>query len=201
MATIPFPEIDGWVSVEYIVLYQGEYIETVINFKADPPVQSEAELTNFAALVGPATFSLLQTCMSSEAMLVSVKYTTHNKSLPNVRIEATPNLAGTVTGDGSPGNVTCAVTSKTGRIGRKYRGRNFMPAIAEQHTDGNAVIAGYQVNVMQFFARLLQGFATATTVYKTVVASRTFGLLTTIVSYGIELYIDSQRRRLHGRGR
>ena len=201
MPPVPFPEIDGWVSLELVVLYQGEFTETTINFKADPPATSEQELTNLANVIEPAITPLLQVCMSSEATLILTRYTTRNKNFPNARLERTLSVVGTVTGDGSPGNVTLAVSAKTGRLGRRYRGRNFMPALAEQHTDGNLVVAGYMTNVAALFARLLQGFATVTTVYKTVVASRTFGLLTTIISYGIEQYIDSQRRRLHARGR
>jgi hypothetical protein len=201
MPPVPFPEIDGWVSLELVVLYQGEVTETTINFKADPPVQSEQELTNLANIVEPAIIPLLQSCMSVEGTLVLTRYTTRNKNFPNARVERTQSAVGGGTGDGSPGSVTLAVSSKTGRLGRRYRGRNFMPAIAEQFTDGNLVVSGYMTVVANLFGRLLQGFATPTTVYKTAVASRTFGLLTTIISYGIEQYIDSQRRRLHARGR
>lgn len=121
---------------------------------------------------------------------------------------------GTLTGAASPLNSTLAISFRTGLRGRSFRGRNYLPAIdrdqmATQNTfnesDANGLISIYND---------LVGPDALVTGWTWVVASRfsgvdvdgnpiprVAGVATPITAVVIaDLVVDSQRRRLPGRG-
>lgn len=105
-----------------------------------------------------------------------------------------------------PGHVTLAVKFNTGFAGRSYRGRNYVLGLCEDQVTGDGVNA----DVAAGYGAAYEALATSLTskLYHHVVASqyhdnlpRVVGVHTAIQSYTVDTTIDSQRRRLSGRGR
>jgi hypothetical protein len=120
-------------------------------------------------------------------------------------------LGGVATGSPMPGNVALAVTFRTAMRGRSYRGRNYVPGLhtgALVSTDYNSVTTTYANNVVAAYNALLPGGSYDPTPYVWVVVSRFHdhqprlaGVATPITSVGIgNVFVDSMRRRLTGRG-
>lgn len=125
----------------------------------------------------------------------AIEYTT---GLPMSGENASPQL---------PNNVTLAVKWTTGLAGRSFRGRTYHLGMPENSTVGNTVSGGPMADLLAaYFA--LTGVPSATiggcllVVVSLVHAGvpRTEGVATEIIGRSIDPTIDSQRRRLPGRG-
>lgn len=116
-------------------------------------------------------------------------------------------LAGGVDDLTDPNNVTIAASFRTAQSGRSFRGRNYIPGIPKAQIDGNVVNGSFLSNMVVVYNGLQTAIADAG--WEWVVASRTlvsgvsgFGVMTPINSVLFtDNIVDSQRRRLPGRGR
>jgi hypothetical protein len=106
-----------------------------------------------------------------------------------------------------PNNVAYCVSFRTGLTGRSNRGRNYVPAISDADLNGpNHVTSTFRGQVVSGYQDLLPGGAI--TVGNWAVASRfhnklprTVGVATPINAVlTVDDVLDSQRRRLPGRG-
>lgn len=196
-------KINNWVTVELVANQAGQIVETVFPYKSSDMAITQSDLQAFVNGWWGIVVPLMQGIVSSEVTFTNAIAKTHFLEFPNVEADYTPGtgVAGTVTGDCSPGNVSLAVKSLTGVIGRSRRGRQFLYGIAESQTDSNQVISGYSTGLLTLFARNLTGFSYLSHVYLPAVASRKYGIINAVLAYAADAYIDSQRRRLTGRGR
>lgn len=115
-------------------------------------------------------------------------------------------LPGTAAGGSAPGNVCLTVTFKTFQRGRSGRGRNYVSGIREIDINGNAVNPVFAANLRTAYAQIPNEIITNGAIH-TVVSfqsnhvPRTEGLPQLITEYVVvDENIDSQRRRLTGRG-
>lgn len=136
-----------------------------------------------------------------------------------VEIQFPALSGGDIVGDSAPGNVALAVRFKTGLRGRARTGKNFVAGIHEGVINENEVTAlwrdavvagygsirndligaGYEHVVVSFYDGFdLVEFPDGTT--RKVPHPRDEGLVTPVESYVADLNLDSQRRRLAGRG-
>lgn len=115
-------------------------------------------------------------------------------------------LQGGINSAGAPGGTSLAVSFRTAGRGRSFRGRNFICGIPKTSIVGNVVVSAYRSAVQSAYSALIgQGAAVDLT---WVVASkyankqpRTVGITTTVQSVVVtDPNVDSQRRRLDGRG-
>lgn len=106
-----------------------------------------------------------------------------------------------------PNDVTLAVAEKTASRGRSYRGRWYFPGLIEAHLlDSNHVSA---VALTEFITLLSQLSALLSAASKVLVvlsrfhngSARVTGVMTPVTTFGGDNILDSQRRRLPGRGR
>lgn len=118
--------------------------------------------------------------------------------------------SGSAVGDGLPLNVAACVTLATSQSGRSGRGRFYMGALAENVTNGSRFTAPFVAAVNAAFENLrVLGSGTDPEQYELVVYStiankvpRSVGKATAVTSaYMRDNVVDSQRRRLPGRGR
>jgi hypothetical protein len=107
---------------------------------------------------------------------------------------------------GMPSNVTVAVKWTTGLRGRSYRGRTYHIGIPRSCVEGNLVATEYVADLKDAYQTLINRFTQ--TGGAMVIASRQnnsvireTGVSTPVTAVSIEHTIDSQRRRLPGRGR
>lgn len=123
------------------------------------------------------------------------------------RLEYTTSLpiVGTAVGDALPNNVTCAASWRTANRGRSYRGRTFHVGPTRDMVAGSALTVGAQTALQTAFAALLTAINDAEHQLCVVSrytnhAPRAVGVSTPITSITIDSTMDSQRRRLPGRG-
>jgi len=104
-------------------------------------------------------------------------------------------------GELDPANAALCCTVKTGFMGRKYRGRSYLGGMTENVTQGSTALSSYLLNAISLAAAVRNFTGNGTTPVNMVVASRKYGFLTDVISTVINAQLDSQRRRLIGRGR
>jgi hypothetical protein len=130
--------------------------------------------------------------------------------------ESESGLNGAVIGDAMPGNVALAIKAVTGLTGRSYRGRTYLAGFTDAQVNGNEVYDGVRASIIATFNNwrtsiLALGYApvvvskyTGYTVdpvrVKKIPTPRAAGIATPIVVYSANVQLDSQRRRLQGRG-
>ena len=137
-----------------------------------------------------------------------------------VEIQAPPLSGGNLnTGGGMPGNVALTIKFKSGLTGRNRNGRLFLAGMSEESVNGNTVTDAMRDQVLIDFGELRDTLLGAG--WTPVVASfydgtqlvdlpngetrkrpipRATALLTPIESYTADTNLDSQRKRLAGRG-
>lgn len=117
-------------------------------------------------------------------------------------------IAGSVGGACAPGNVTFTTTFRTTGRGRSSRGRNYWMGIPELHVTGNTVSSAYQEDIRDAYADLNSYIADVPRVPVHCIVSRysegeprTTALVQNVAAVvHTDNLIDSQRRRLTGRG-
>lgn len=118
---------------------------------------------------------------------------------------------GGVSGEAAPNNCSMCVSFRTGLSGRSFRGRNYVPVLTNSQVTGNMIDSAWATSVVNEYAALV--FPASVGVlpggWEWVVLSRfagnverTTGVFTEITNVLVtDLVVDSQRRRLPGRGR
>lgn len=127
---------------------------------------------------------------------------------PTATHTETPAPAGDYTGTPLPNNVTLAVSFRTPGRGRSSRGRWYVVGLTEtslSSTLGQTVNVTYAAGVLDAFvaldAALPIGWTHVVCSFYTEGAPRSAGVAIPITNYLLtDLTIDSQRRRLPGRG-
>lgn len=133
--------------------------------------------------------------------LLSLATATSPSMLSSIAVDAAgTNGAGTV-----PNNSTLVTTFATDLRGRSYRGRAYWPGITTASLlDAVTVLTPYAAAQNSAFASLngylRAGYAHAIISYQNAGVMRTTAARTPVTGYRTEVKLDSQRRRLAGRG-
>jgi hypothetical protein len=107
-----------------------------------------------------------------------------------------------------PNNVAPCISFRSSAAGRSGRGRNYIPGVAQSVVDGNNLTGGFAADMVASYQSLLPGGAFAPDGWAWVIVSRftagapraegiAQGVLRVLFT---DLVVDSQRRRLPGRG-
>jgi hypothetical protein len=203
MAFIPVPNA---AQVHMSFLYDNQICENVFHVQGTAPL-TVAQLTqvgnafrdwwigSIAGLV-PQTLSLQRVEVIGLDAANSPGVVVSGGTLPAPGAHTQPQL---------PNNVTVAVRWLTAFRGRSFRGRTFHLGIAEDQVTGNTISGPLQSNLQSQYDNLPTTIGLAPFVL--VVVSRfsngqprTQGISTAITSVSVDNVIDSQRRRLPGRG-
>lgn len=115
-----------------------------------------------------------------------------------------PLVGGNVSA-GLPNNVTAALKWTTALSGRSYRGRTYHIGLTESQVAGSTIDATVRTNIQNTYLNLIgdmdtAGFTMVVASRVTAGAERVAGVATTILSCFLDSTVDSQRRRLPGRG-
>ena len=116
-------------------------------------------------------------------------------------------ITGTAVGAVLPNHVTAAIKWGTGLTGRSYRGRTYHIGLTEGQVTDNELTSLIITDLLLVYNELISDMTTAG--YSLVVASRyannaprTTGIVTPILTAAFaDVVVDSQRKRLPGRGR
>lgn len=204
MAFIPVPDV---VEAELIMELYGQRIENTLYFeKAGGWLPADmVELGEDLQVWWAAEYANIVT---ADVALLDVVVTDLSSAFaPSIGVPAPPGTVGGEAGASSPGNVCLTISFRTSGRGRSSRGRNYVSGIAEANIVGNDVTGSYATVASGVYSALLTpGTLPADVVWVVVSrftagAPRVTGLAQPILSAIItDNAIDSQRRRLRGRG-
>ena len=204
MAFVPVP---GVVQANVRFELADQLIENVLNFRY--------EGTPFGTAVLAIQTSLEAVWWATLRPKISVAMTnteTYYTDLSDVAgpVDTQPPFPDATGGSGveyAPNNVAFVVTHRTANRGRSYRGRTYIAGISNDNIEGNEVIPAAVTAIVAAFNNLRTDLATSDILFTVVSrfhdgAPRVEGLDTAVtLSLARDAFVDSQRRRLPGRGR
>jgi len=184
----------------------GQNTENTLYFRYASPILS-ADLNALASYIEDWFIDEVMAGTLSEDLVyretVATSLTTDTS--PSVTVNVRTGETSTVASPSLPGNVAFTMSFRTEERGRYARGRNYIMGLAEANVVGNALDISIANALVAAYGLLM----TAPPVdWEWVVLSRSFEglprveglqLPVTTVVYS-DLYLDSQRRRLTGRG-
>jgi hypothetical protein len=202
MAFIPASQILR-TTVEYLL--DGQILANVFHIDANEAI--DAVVTNAILDVVEAWVETQMMAVSSSDLeatgLVGRDLTTISGGLVE-RPFSTP-VPGAIGSPSLPNNVAVCVTLFTDLAGRSYRGRSYMPGIPESYVTLSGISSMLAGDYAGVFIDLVDTLSTAgyelvVTSFQTGLAPRVAAVSTPITSVGVNTTVDSQRRRLPGRG-
>ena len=205
MAFIP---VANTVEVEAVFELDGQIVENTISYWK-PGGVSLSDINDLLAAVNAAITTNLMPLLHNSIQLVRLIGTLLDAAdSVGAVLSVIPAVPGGNAGSTSlPSNVAFAVQFKTALSGRSHRGRNYVPGIpATARSAPNTISSTYRDSLLTAYIAI--GAAGADAGFQHVVVSRfadhaprTTGIVTPITSYAsADLTVDSQRRRLPGRG-
>lgn len=195
--------------VELVYTLNGQVCENTLYFRHANTGWTESELITLAEAVRDWWIQNMATLTANACTLDRVDATDLSDQFgPKIVLPVTPPSPGLEASGPLPGNGTFCTTFTTGLRGRAFRGRNFFVGLAEGFTTGN--------QVSNAFATTLRGVYDALNIPATLPAGVSWVVVTRVVNGVVQmptaltnfvvsvthadLNIDSQRRRLTGRG-
>lgn len=203
MQFIPCP---GVCSIEMIYQVLDQRVENVFH-ASQLNAWTESELSDLGAIFAGWYSTLGKTLHGDHVSLekIVLKDLT-TKTGPAIEYTAGLPIQGTAAGtDYMPLNVTAAVSFGTALRGRSYRGRIYQTGFLKSMTAGNQITGvhrGFLIADYASLVTLVTGGGKSLVVLSRFAnkAPRVAGVGTDIRSVSVDINLDSQRRRLTGRG-
>lgn len=205
MAFIPVEDVAS-VSLRYT--QSGQQTENVMYFLNEGAINPTnlAELAASLAVWWQDELRPLQTLQLTFREAYATDLTTEFS--PTATATLVTDTTGTLTGTPLPNNVTIAVSFRTPGRGRSSRGRNYFCGLTEaslSSTLGQTINTSYAADLLAAYDALDAALSTG---WSHVIVSRyldgaprSAGLAIPVTNYILtDLTVDSQRRRLPGRG-
>jgi len=204
MAYIPIADV---VSAELVYNWDGQVCENVLHYSSNTLPFTPTNMLTLANQLVTLWNANIKVNTSSNCSLTGVTITDLSSAVgPVVLASSGLPVVGTNVSGGQPNNVTCVITKRTAKRGRSYRGRIYQAGLAVNQVTANAVHSATLTAMLTAWGAF-QTFTVGAITYRMVVISRqnggvitnpgTFENVTGFTSDGI---LDSQRRRLPGRG-
>lgn len=201
-----FQPVFQTVQVAIRAQYLGESCVNTLNFQA-AGAYDLAAAQSLAVLVGTDWLAgFMAEWLSPEYVLNEI----HVRGLENLNdfewTEGMGNVPGGATGNAKPGNVAWAVKFISGLTGRSARGRNFISGWTDTGVVGNSIGADTAADVVATYEAISEdaavlGWTHVVTSRYTEGVKRTSGVNFPIAAITYtDLFVDSQRKRLAGRG-
>jgi hypothetical protein len=188
------------------VMVFGQIVENTLYFILTGG-WSEAGLTDLASALIAWWIAHMRDQTSSDATLMGVTATSMaSETAPSVDVSAPADTTGNADFPAQPGNVTFTTQFRTTGRGRSSRGRNYAMGVPSNVVTGDTVSLTWASALAAAYAALnadLDSIGCQHVVYSRVAdgVARAVGLAQLVTAYGFaDLNLDSQRRRLAGRG-
>jgi hypothetical protein len=206
MAFIPVPNV---VECDVIGMLFGQIIENTLYFLFPEEVLS-SEVAQLASSVGEWAVAELCPLLSEDYTYLRTEATDISSAgqATHTSVTDTGTPGGSIN-PAAPGGTCIAISFRTALGGRSYRGRNYISGIPQVVLDGNQCTTVYADQIPVAYAALIPDYvADDLPQAQHVVVSRYHlgapraeGIATPITTYLLTNYdVDSQRRRLTGRG-
>jgi len=201
-----FQRVPNTVQVDALFRLFGQVVENVFYIESPTGVDA-ATIVDCATLVNDWILRNYLAIMTTDVAYIGCE-------AKNLDIEGggtafvTPNdpAIGLIASSTLPGGSSLCISLKTAQSGRSHRGRKYMFGMPESSQTGNQMASGYVSSAQTTFQQLISDIEAASK-FLVVVSRFLEGVLrleaivtrvTTAVA--VDLNIDSQRRRLTGRG-
>jgi len=161
---------------------------------------TEAELLTIAAIFQTG-YADIQSVLSQDYTVgeITCRYL-GDAAGPEATLAIIPPQAGGSINPSSPGSVCLCVSLRTGLAGRRFRGRKYFSGITEVDQTANAIDTDTCNNIVNSILGLMDALSTNGTPLAVVsLVGPTVTQVTTPIC--VDNFVDSQRRRLTGRGR
>lgn len=193
--------------VEVFFRQDSQQIENVFHVRGESAWSevSLAELVNEFANWVSNTYA---DCWHTSCHAIAIKATDLSSvSGPVIESALDPEVAGVETGSAAlPSNVSLVIKWTTTQRGRSFRGRTYVPGLAAAFVSANTITPTYHATVVGAASQLWSAIRAKN--WDLVVVSycnekewRTSAAVTQITGWSVDTTLDSQRRRLPGRGR
>lgn len=204
MAFIPAPNT---ALVELRYLQDNQNVENTLWFE-NAAGWTEATLVALGLAIREWWVDNLQGGIGQDVTLREI-YVTDQTSATGLSATITSGLPlpGTASTDATTNSNTLCVSFRTAQRGRSYRGRNYVVGLPINALDQNTVTAGYRNFVQAAYAALLTVAADQNSQWVVVSKQlnnvpRTVAARTPVTAVAVvDSTVDSQRRRLPGRGK
>lgn len=210
MAFVPVPNTIG---VDVIFLLDNQRVENTLYFeKADGWVLADITtfMSDLATLINTGLMPLLSSALSFIELAARLLDTA---SSIGYTLSLTPPTSGGQADEALPSNVTYTIQFKTGLTGRSFRGRNYVPGLTIDSVTQNTIDTDTRTGLLAFYSSL-RAMASENATPWVVVSKysgvnpttgrpipRVTGVTTEVTSVStFDRTLDSQRRRLPGRG-
>lgn len=196
----------GVVKVDMTFLLAGQQVHNTFMCSRAAP-WTAAERTALADAVAAWWNTTAKVSFSSQMALTQVTVTNQDAANAEQYVKiVSPAVAGGAGAASVPNNAACCVTLRTALRGRNYRGRMYFAGIPTTSvTDSVTFLLAFISGVLTALSSLKTTIEGLGAVW--VVVSKYFnktpraqGLVTPITAVAADTFIDSQRRRLSGRG-
>lgn len=220
---MPFIRVESVAEVALLYLNGSQNIRSVLHFElvteGSPSVE---QLTDLADAVNAQWDVIMQPTVNGSTLYLGCTARSLDDEFgPAVeRLVASP-LVGSAAGDPEPNNVALAIKKLTGLSGRSFRGRVFHPCLSTgQVLTSTRVTDAFAADIVDRYGDFLAGIVASAADWIHVVVSkysgmenvvidgrykrrpipRTEGVTTPVTGFSTDGFLDSQRRRLAGRG-
>lgn len=210
---MPFVPVPNVLQVDVIYLLDSQRVENTLYFEnADGwDLTSIAEFTaTLRTYIAEELMPLLATAIQ---LIEIVTRLLDTASSIGFSLPVTPPVTGGESDEPTPSNVSYTVSFRTGLTGRSFRGRNYVAGLPNGKVAGNTIDSGFRTGLLAYYTGL-RTLAVDNGVIWVVVSRysgvgpggvpipRVTGVTTPIIAVGtFDNTVDSQRRRLPGRGR
>lgn len=202
---MPFVPVVNAVEVTVKYMYRQQLCENVYGFLDNDGLPTTADVDNLLVLMEQWLNDEYMPFLSDNVSGLAL----HARSLTTIT-SPVADRAFTTTGGivvaADPNNVSLAVSFRTGIPGRSFRGRSYIIGIPADQINENEVSGTFLANMITAYEALAPIMGTmwshAVLSKFTGGAPRVSGVASPVLSYLFsDNIIDSQRRRLPGRGR
>ena len=199
---VPPVVIPNWVLFHINMLANANEMQYTWSYRSSTNVVSPTTLNGFCQDLWTAIVGQWQTAHNIATALQSITAETRYPSGANYTglYLAPSTTLGARNSPILPGNVALAISKLSGVRGRKYNGRMFLTSIGEADAAGDLADNAYAAAAIAFAAKHLLSMTRDSVVLSPGVASRAGGFVTEFNRVRLGTILDSQRRRLTGRG-
>lgn len=209
---MPFVPVANTIQVDVIYLLDNQRVENTLYFE-DPDGWNIGKIIDFLDQLNTLIQTDLLPFLASSIQLIEIiGRLLDTASSIGFSYPVTPPVSGGVSGNAAPNNVTYTISFKTGLTGRSFRGRNYVPGLAGSSVTSNTIGSTARTGILAFY-NALKAMASENATPWVVVSRysgvdgdghaipRVAGVTTPVQSVStFDTTVDSQRRRLPGRG-
>jgi hypothetical protein len=204
MAFIPVPNV---VLAEIRMTLDFQRVENTLYFEF-PAAPAPSDLVNLGDDLLAWYTALMAPLQSSFVALREIYLTDLTSSTgPTHSVSPATLVTGGITGEVEPSNVTIATSFRTNQRGRSFRGRNYFVGVAAAQLAQNTFTPAFITSLKNVYDQLPASLPLSDATWVVVSrfsnnAPRVAGIATPVSAVVVvDPTVDSQRRRLPGRGR